>query len=93
MADTVVGKAVATLFVYANINSVYATMISKPAYDYLKQHDVDVFYKTIVPNILNRDKTDICPMEKAVQNIEDPDIAYETLKAKYNEMVSKYSKC
>lgn len=89
LADIVVGKAVATLFVKLGIRNVYARLISVPAYEYLNEHDVNVQYTTIVPNILNRNKNDICPMEKAVENISDYEQAYTILKDRYEQMLKK----
>ena len=84
-ADLVVGKAAAMLFVKAGIVAVYAKVISKPAYDFLRARMIDVYCDTFVENIINRDGTDICPMEKAVMNIDDVDIAYKLLKDKLDK--------
>ena len=46
---------------------VYADVISKAAMVLFEQSRVEVQYKQIVPNIINRTGTDICPVEKLCQ--------------------------
>lgn len=88
-SDLVVGKAVATLFVYAKIKSVYAKVMSKPALEYLQSHGIDAQYDTLVENIINRAGNGICPMEECVESIDDASIAYAALKNKILQMQSK----
>lgn len=85
-SDLVVGKAVAMLFVYAKIKSVYAKVMSKPALNYLQSHDIKVQYDTLAENIINRAGNCICPMELCVQNIDDASVAYAALKNKIMQM-------
>ena len=82
VADLVVGKAAAMLFARCGIVNVFAKTISKPALATLTKHDIPCEYGTLVDNIINRAGDDICPMEKAVLDIDDLDEAYEVLKAK-----------
>ena len=44
-----------------------------------KKHRAICLYGTLVPNIINRDKTGICPMEEAVLGVDDIKKAYEIL--------------
>ena len=67
-ADVVVGKAAAMLFAKVGIVSVYAKTISRPALEFLCKCNIDVSYDTLADNIINRDKTDICSMEKTVRS-------------------------
>lgn len=89
VADLVVGKAVATLFVYAKIKCVYSKVMSKPALEYLQSHGIDVQYDSLVENIMNRAGDGICPMEQCVQNIDDASVAYAALKDKIMQMQNK----
>lgn len=82
VADTVVGKAAAMLFVKAGIKDLHAKLMSKPSEAFLKKAHIPYTYETLAENIKDRTGTDICPMEKTVENIEDADIAYEALKNK-----------
>ncbi len=79
VADKVVGKAAAMLLVRGGAIEVYAEVISEPALAMLKKHRVICLYGTLVPNIINRNNTGICPMEQAVLNVDNVDDAYEIL--------------
>ena len=85
-ADVVVGKAAAMLFSKAGIAAVYAKTLSRPALKYLETQKIPVFYDTLADNIINRDKTDICPMEKAVLATDDEEKAVELLKEKFRRL-------
>lgn len=64
IADKVVGKGAAALMVTGRVRGVYANVISRPALALLQENDINVSYKTLVDNIINRAGTDICPVEK-----------------------------
>ena len=70
VADKVVGKGAAALMVAGEVKAVYTDVISEPAFKLLDDAGIAVDYKTISPNIINRDKTDICPLEKRCINAE-----------------------
>lgn len=78
--DKVVGKGAALLYVMLGIKEVYTKTISSLAYDILRANAINVNYLCKVPNIINRQGTDLCPMEKAVLNIDDPKLGYLILK-------------
>jgi len=59
--------------------SVYAIMISRGGKKILDENGIFHRYEESVSNILNRSKTDICPFEKLVSNIEDSSQAFERL--------------
>ena len=79
VADKVVGRAAALLLVYGGVRAVYAAVISEAALAVLQKAGVAVRYGECVPFIANRDKTDMCPMERRVQDIDDPAAAFEAL--------------
>lgn len=72
VADKIVGRAAAFLFVRLNVSEVYAETASRPALRVLEEHSIPVFYDTLTDSIMNREGTGLCPMETAVLNIEDP---------------------
>lgn len=82
VADKVVGKAAALLLVRGGALEVYAEVISEPALEVLAKHRVLCIHKEVVKNIMNNDDTDICPMESAVLEVDDPDSAFELLAEK-----------
>ena len=55
-------------------------LISEQAVQVLQDAEIAVDYDTVVPNIINRDGTDICPIEKLTMNISEPDIAFEIIR-------------
>lgn len=65
VADKVVGKGAAALLVIGGATAVYANLISEPALQMLRDNNVNVQYGTLVPHILNRDRSGYCPLETA----------------------------
>lgn len=86
VADVVVGKAVALLFIKCGIKSVFAKTISEYAKTVLERFGIEYEYEVLTDKIINRDGTDICPMEKSVINTDEPFAAYEILKQKLKEL-------
>lgn len=86
VADLVVGKAAAMLFVLSGIKSVFAKTLSKSGEEILKRYETPYEYETLTDKIINRDGTDICPMEKAVSVTEDPKEAYLILSERIKRM-------
>jgi hypothetical protein len=80
LADRVIGRGAALLLVYGNVGRVYAKLISAPAIQVLKDAEISVDYEMMVPNIINRDGTDICPVEKLTMSVTQPDVAFEKIK-------------
>lgn len=85
VADTVVGKAAALLFVKCGIVGVYAKTLSKSGKAVLENWGIPCEYEVLTERIINRAGTDTCPMEKTVLNTCDPEEAYILLK---NELQS-----
>lgn len=81
VADSVLGRAAALLCVYSKIIAVYGSRMSEGAASILKGSGIRSEFGTLVPKILNRQKNDICPFDRAVSGIEEPSAALEKLKA------------
>ena len=64
IADKVVGKAAAALMILGKIKHLHTLVISEPALTLLQKSNVLVDYDRLVPHIINRLKTDWCPLEK-----------------------------
>ena len=79
VADKVVGKAAAYLYVLLGVREVYAAVISRPALDVLERYNIGTVYDMLVPAIRNRTDTGFCPMETAVLDIDDANEAYRVL--------------
>lgn len=74
-ADRVVGRAAAMLFISAGIAEVYAETMSEGALRLLTSHGVPAGYGQLTDYIINRAGTGPCPMELAVSDVDDDDIA------------------
>lgn len=89
VADIVVGKAAALLFVKCGIAEVYAKTLSEAGKKVLEKHGVHYAYGKLTEKIINRAGTDICPMEKAILDCGDPEEAYFILENKLSETVRR----
>ena len=85
-ADLIVGKAVAMLFVKCRIKSVFAKTLSKSGREMLFSHGIECEYEVLADSIINRDGTDICPMEKTVKDTDGIEEGYLLLKEKLQQI-------
>lgn len=79
IADRVIGRAAAILCKYADINELYTKLISNEAVKVFANSSIKFFYDESSPYIKNRDKTDMCPVEKLSQNIQSPEELIEKI--------------
>ena len=86
VADKVVGKGAAFLYLLLGVKQIYAAVISVPALNVLKSHGVAVTFTTLVPAIANRDHTGYCPIETAVLDCDDPEEALVKIKNRLQEL-------
>jgi hypothetical protein len=92
VADKVVGVAAAMLCVYSGVISVFAFTISEEAARVLEDNNVTFLFEKKVSSILNRDKSDVCPFEKAAMASGSSDEAYAKLKSLASELMRKSEK-
>ncbi len=85
-ADKVVGKAAAFLYVLLGVRSVYAHVMSRPAYAVLCENGIGAEYNVLADAIFNRDRSGFCPMESAVLGIDSPDSALDAIERRLAEM-------
>lgn len=78
-ADKTVGLGAAHLYILLGVKTVWANVISEPAKALLEQNGISVFYETQVPYIINRQGDGKCPIETAVNGINDSKEAYKTI--------------
>ncbi|MFA6755425.1 MAG: DUF1893 domain-containing protein [Bacilli bacterium] len=81
VADKIIGKAAALLLSYLKVKEVYAAVLSEKAIEVLKNNLIIFNYSEMTKNIINRTNTGMCPMEKAVMNINDGLTAYKVIKS------------
>ena len=78
--DKIVGKAAALLISYFKAKDVYTRLLSRSAIEVLEKHGIRYKSERVVENIRKRDGAGICPFEKMVLEIEDPQKGYRKLK-------------
>jgi hypothetical protein len=86
VADRVAGKALALLCVYAGISQIYAEVLSRKALAVFEDNKIMFEWKEIIDNVLDIDKTGVCPFEKVAANISDPKESYATFKTLLTKM-------
>ncbi len=85
-ADKIVGRAAAFLMIRLGITEVYAATLSRPAEELFRAYGIKYSFGNSAERIINRAGTGLCPMESAVQGINEPDAAYEALKAAFEKL-------
>ena len=87
VADKVIGKAAALLYVLLHVEEIFAFVISQPAIEILQKNGIKVFYQTKVERIENRTKDGYCPMEEAVLECNSPKEGYFLIKEKLKTLL------
>lgn len=87
VADKIVGRAAAMIMIYAGVKEVYTSVISTRALDLLKEYSIPCIYVNTCDAVANRRGDGICPMERAVAPIHDPEKAYGLLREKLKSML------
>jgi len=72
VADRVVGKAAAMLYVLLGVHDVYAPVMSADALRVLSSHGIAASYDKLTPAIMNREGSAQCPLDASAVGIEDP---------------------
>ncbi len=89
IADKIVGKAAAGLIVNANVNSLYAVVISKPAIDVLNKANITYRFNTLVDKIVVPEGDSRCRLEDIVKDATSPIEIELMLRQHFNEMQTK----
>lgn len=94
-ADRVVGKGAALLYCLLGVAAVHAEVISDRAAEVFERRGIPYTYHKRVERILNRARDGFCPIESAVEDIDDPIMALpvirSTLKALSNGAATSLS--
>ena len=85
-ADKVVGRATAYLYVLLGVKEVWAAVMSEAAAEVLQRHGIAASQDELVPHIINRAGTGICPFEEAVLDIQTPEEALTAIREKMRAM-------
>ncbi len=62
--DRIVGRGAALLAIYLKAKIVYGELGSKSAAKALREYKIEFHFRQTCANILNRDKSGLCPIEK-----------------------------
>jgi hypothetical protein len=62
-ADKVIGRGAAQLYAYAEIGCVYSSLVSKGTKEVFEEAGIEFIADKVVPKIMNRDKSGMCPVE------------------------------
>ena len=89
VVDKVIGRAAAAIIVSGGAVRVHGEIMSEDGKAYLEARGIRVTYGTLVPRILNMDRSDLCPLEKAVEGIDDPEQALTSLRKRIEELKAK----
>lgn len=89
IVDKIVGKAAAILLTLGGASDIYGELMSRSAEDYLTERGKKVSYGRCIQVISNRTGDGICPMERAVAEIDDPVEGYEELKETVKQLSRK----
>ena len=88
MADKVVGKGAAYLMVLGGIKELRTHVICTPALQLLQKHNIKVTFDKEVDYIINRSKTDWCPLEKRVKECRTPEEAWPVIEQFVNDLLA-----
>jgi polyferredoxin len=80
VVDKVIGRAAAAVCVAGGAKRVHGCLMSEEAKVFLEKNGVRVSADTLVPKILNRDRSASCPLEATVLSLDDPAKMVEALK-------------
>lgn len=81
-ADKIAGRAAGFLYAALGVKAVHALVMSRAAERTLKSLGIEPSCDESVEKIMNREKTGECPMETAVEGIEDTKSAVRILEMK-----------
>lgn len=80
VVDKLIGKAAALLLCLGEVKKVFAITMSEAGKEYLDRTGIGADCEKCIGMISNRKKDGICPLERTVSEIEDPQMAYVRLK-------------
>jgi len=88
VVDKVIGRAAACIAICGKVKHVHGEIMSEDAVEFLKENGITASSTLLVPRILNRKRDGLCPLEKSVEGIRDPEKALTALRAKVEALKS-----
>lgn len=86
VVDKVIGKAAAAVCIQFGAKRVHGALMCEPAQALLKEHGIPFSADTVVPQILNRDKSGLCPLEASVKDLDKVPAMVKALRAKIKQL-------
>ncbi len=86
VADKVVGRGAAFVYVLIGVRCIWAKIISDAAIEIFNMYNINFFYDKRVENISNRNNTDICPIEASLADVYDLKAAMDIIRRKLKDM-------
>jgi iron complex outermembrane receptor protein len=77
VVDKLVGKAAALIICFFKAREVQTKILSVKAREVLEKYEIKHSSERVIPKIMNKSGTNICPFEKAVSNTQDPAEGYK----------------
>ena len=87
IVDKIIGKAAAMMLSMGKSVRVHGNLMSQAAAEYLERKGIEHSYERCINVISNRTGDGICPLERAVADIEDEQEAYNKLKETIAELM------
>ena len=89
VADKIIGRAAAMIMALGGVRSCYGATVSRGALVIFERYGVSVKYGVLTERIINRSGTGPCPMEDAVEGIDDPARALLAVRERLAELLQK----
>ncbi len=80
VVDKIVGGAAAYLCALGKVSQVITPTVSETAIHILRAHNIRLYANRIIPFVINRQGTGLCPMEKLSRQFHDPEAFFQHLK-------------
>lgn len=86
VADKIIGRGASFFLVAMSIKALYTPIISESAKALLDKYNIKVVYNKVVPYIINREGTGLCPIESSVLDEENVEIALQKIQKRLIEL-------
>ena len=87
VVDKIIGKAAAMILVLGGATRAYGIVMSVAGRTYLEQYGIKAEYGLCVDVISNRDRNGICPIERSVFDIDDPQAGLAVMRATIDDLM------
>lgn len=86
-ADRIIGRAVALLLAHLGVTRIFGETVSKEGKHVLERNDIYLRSKKIVPRITDEKAEKVCPFERLVNDIDEPEKAYLKIESEAADLI------